>query len=233
MDYCRIKHDGFSTVDGAKRKVRRFYRTNAASGRVRGKRSYAGGEKQVYAASMIAKFAVCAAACALVFLIEWANAPEAQPVDNPMQISANASDEPLDESLGKLKFVEFPGLLEVFSTNELYAMPIEYEKLELKDDDTLMLLYAKSGQSAAVTYSGYVKEVGSDDALGAFVRIATAEDKEIVYYGLSEVTVEAGQTLRKSDSIGSVDTGAALCVSVTENGRPMNPLEHFKAEAQA
>ena len=133
----------------------------------------------------------------------------------------------LDDMLGKLKFVELPGILEVFSSSGKLQPPIEANESESLRDSTLLALTAGQEQNVSACLDGSVKETGADKDLGNYVRIVASDDKELFLYGLSSISVEVGQPLLKSDYVGSIEAGEKLYVGLLIQGQPENPAAYF------
>lgn len=174
------------------------------------------------ARSMLVKLGLCALMCALVlFLSALAN----RGADNRM--SANTEGEELGESLGKLKFVELPGILEVFATDDRLTVAMRYDAAELIGDDTTLMLVSATAQTVSLPVNGRVKAIGEDEQLGDYVCVVSENDSEFQYYGLSSIAVEEGQTLKALDSLGVIEAGQSLFIKVNVSGRPGNPAQFF------
>ena len=91
------------------------------------------------ATSMLVKCGICAAACALVLLLKWIGTPATDSALQTVKEAVNEESE-LDDMLGKLKFVELPGILEVFSISGKLQPPIEASESESLRDSTLLVL---------------------------------------------------------------------------------------------
>lgn len=184
----------------------------------------------VDATSMLIKCGICAAACALVLLFKWIGAPQTEAALQTVKQAVTDEDE-LDEMLGKLKFVELPGILEVFSSAGKLQPPIEAAQSEVLADNTMLALTAAQGQSVGACLEGSVKEVGIDKDYGNYVRIVGADDRDLYLFGLSGTSVEVGQPLLSSDYIGSINAGGKLYVRLLIKGKPENPAAYFIAQA--
>lgn len=181
---------------------------------------------QANARSMFVKLGICALMCALVLLLS------ALQNRGDSAISANNDDadgqKQIDESLGKLKFVELPGILEVFATSDKLAVDVSYDASELIGDNTTLMFVSSAKQTVSLPVNGRVKAIGEDEQLGNYVCIVSASDSEFQYYGLTSITVEEGQTLRALDSLGVIEAGGSLFIKVNVNGRPENPTQFFE-----
>ncbi|HWS28479.1 MAG TPA: hypothetical protein VN512_00040 [Clostridia bacterium] len=187
---------------------------------VSGKR---GRQTRTDARSMLVKLGICALMCALVLLLsalQDKRAGESYALDS-------AGEEPFDETLGKLKFVELPGILEVFAAEDKLEVKLDYDAAELIGDDTTLMFVSAAAQTVSLPVDGRVKAVGSDAELGAYVCVVAANDSEFQYYGLSNIAVEEGQTLKALDSLGVIEAGESLFIKVNVSGRPENPTQFF------
>jgi len=178
------------------------------------------------ASSMLIKCGVCAAACAAVLLIKWAEIPAAESALSTLKTSLN-EDESIDEMLGRLKFVELPGLIQVFSGSGKFDPPIVSTKTEVFDGGRLLAITAETETPAKACLTGTVKETGIDATLGNYVRIRGDNDTEIYLYGLSNVSVETGQPLNADDDVGKVSAQTPVYVAITVRGRPEEPEKYF------
>lgn len=176
--------------------------------------------------SMLAKLGICAMACVLVLF--------ASSREQPSLLRAAAtqedetSEEELDEMLGRLKFVELPGLLTVFADDGA-SLPITGSAYELMEEETLLCMVAAQAQAVRAPEPCTVKALGDSD-YGRFVSLRTAADREWIYYGLQSIAVEEGQPLSAEDTLGGVGLGGTLYVQLRVQGKPANLREEFSLE---
>lgn len=175
------------------------------------------------ARSMLVKLGICALMCALVLLL---SALQDKRAGESYALNST-EEEPFDETLGKLKFVELPGILEVFAAEDKFEVKLDYDAAELIGDDTTLMFVSAAAQTISLPVGGRVKAIGEDAELGAYVCVVAANDSEFQYYGLSSIAVEEGQTLRALDSLGVIEAGESLFIKVNVSGRPENPTEFF------
>lgn len=168
---------------------------------------------------MFIKFGICAAACALVLLINWMEAPPSVSVGGGPNAEQQSESE---DMLGKLKFVQLPGILEVFASEDKLKVPLAFTSWELAQGDTQLFLTSESDQYVVSGADGTVKS--SEEGL---IALRLENDKEIVYTGNMIVHVESGQTVKAGDSLGSIGADEVLGVKVNVSGLPQNPLEEF------
>ena len=178
------------------------------------------------ARSLLIKVGVCASACALVLLLKWIDTPKINSALDSVK-NATVEDHEFDEMLGKLRFVELPGILSVFAPNDKFQSPIAFSSATIENDDTVLALRAAMKQSAVAASNAMVKAVGMDELLGQYVSLVTAEDVELCYYGLTSVSVEEGQLLCRTDDVGGILDGSLLYITVRKAGQPVNPLDFY------
>ena len=96
---------------------------------------------------------------------------------------------------------------------------------------------ADAGTPVKSVFSGTVKEVGKDDALGYFVRIEHTNGRATLYANLGEdLRVRVGDRVNAGDAIGTVGTSAiSECAekphvhfAVLENGVPKDPAKYVR-----
>ncbi len=95
-------------------------------------------------------------------------------------------------------------------------------------------LAALSGDDILCFADGTVKEVGSDEMNGRFIRISHAEGFESMYAHCGTVYVREGQSVRAGEKIALVGvsgrvTGPHLHFELTKNGTYLNPEFYFAA----
>ena len=229
-DFVSVETDYRPSSFYPKRKTHESRAHHTGWGKKRSSRKAA--QKQPFdATSMLIKCGICAAACALVLLLKWIGTPATDKALQTVNEAVNEDSE-LDEMLGKLQFVELPGILEVFSSSGKLQLPINASQAQSAQDDTLLALTSESEQYVIACMDGSVKETGLDQELGSYVRIASTDDMDLYFYGLSGVSVEVGQPLLESDYVGSIKAGDTLYVSLFVKGKPENPAGYFSLPAE-
>lgn len=209
----------------------RNYRNSASNFRYRKRKKTSSAnresrEETVSANSMLIKFSICAASCAAVLLLKWADIPAADSALSVLKTAVNEEYDP-DDALGRLKFVELPGMIEVFADSIKLSLPLESGSKALADDSRLLVLTSAADSSVKACMNGTVKETGIDGEYGNYVRIRGENDTDLFLYGLSSTTVEAGQPVHSTDDVGSITAEKPLYVRLTVEGRPQNPADHF------
>ena len=113
-----INHSGFTSKAYGKNK--RKYTTRNFS-RNYGRKSL---PQKEYSGSMLTKMGICALLAGLVLLGEFAQRPDLTMVSSDVNSNSNEQDIG-GEYLGKLRFVELPGIIQVFSSDaKTAALPI-------------------------------------------------------------------------------------------------------------
>jgi murein DD-endopeptidase MepM/ murein hydrolase activator NlpD len=96
---------------------------------------------------------------------------------------------------------------------------------------------AEAGTPVKCVFSGTVSEVGTDDALGYFVKVEHANGRSTLYANLGEdLRVKVGDRVNGGDAIGTVGTSAiSECAekphvhfAVFENGVPKDPAKYVR-----
>lgn len=183
-----------------------------------------------YALSMMVKLGLCALGCAAALLIKlYGDTDETKETLYASSANSGNSDEDdLDEMLGKLRFVELPGILEVFAPDGLMELPIS-GNVSSQADGELMTISVDKEQQVRASLEGSVKETGEDAEKGLYVCI-TSGKLELCCYGLKSISVEDGQPVGAADNIGTAPQGGSICITLKKDGRPVEPMEHFRTE---
>lgn len=193
------------------------------SGRFAGRVARAAG---VRGASMLVKLGVCCAAAALVLVIKISSEHRSDLI-SALEGTVPSNESELDEQLGKLKFVELPGIIEVFSSEERTLIGFEGATGELLCEGTLIKLIAKEEQAVSINASCEVRETGEDPLYGPYVQLDMSADALLTVYGLGAVVPEKGQRLIAGDELGRVGEKRALYASVKLAGRPSDPAAYL------
>ena len=162
------------------------------------------------------KIGICVFLCIVLCIVNLT-------IDKGKSTILSSSD---DAGTGKLRFVELPGIIEVFAGGDRLTMPIgSYTKATINDDN--LVTFTCEPNAAVVTCSsGTVKAVGEDKTLGNYVIILHG-DIETYYYGLGYITVEERQIINTLDTLGLVSHKGVLYFKVCKNGRAQNPTEYL------
>lgn len=182
----------------------------------------------VEAGSMLCKLGLCASACALMMLV---NAQQAEYTDTGDVYADEQTTDQDVEDMGKLRFVQMPGLLSVFSVNRSFELPLNYRSFTLSQDDAFLTLVSAQNQDLTAWAACQVTTIDKDKTLGHYVCLQTQDGREWQCYGLHEIYVELGQRIVEKDSIGSVKKDADVGFRVLENGDPINISTVFNLES--
>ncbi len=176
---------------------------------------------------MMIKVGICCVAALLVLGLQAIDMPFTNTMVDEVREVLNTQTE-MDEMLGKLQFVELPGLLEVFSGDSAkMSLAVNAPSVSLIDQECLAKWEGAPGAEVVASAPGEVRAVGTDPVLGPYVRLMHQGDLETVYYGLNEVLVEVGQPIRRLDTLGILGDEGTLCLGVLLEGRPQEPGNYF------
>lgn len=127
---------------------------------------------------------------------------------------------------GKLRFVELPGIIEVFAGGDKLTMPVGAYDSAVKDEGNLVTFRCEPNATVTTCSSGTVKAVGTDKSLGNYVVILHG-DIETYYYGLGYVTVEERQVINSLDTLGLLSHDGILYFKICKNGKAQEPTEYL------
>ncbi|NCB30753.1 MAG: hypothetical protein EOM66_05030 [Clostridia bacterium] len=233
MSIDRMEHTGFTSgeVQGRMR-VPRYVGGVIGNSARKGARRMRHTAVWPRAGGILVKAGLCAAVCAGVLFLRWAESQDnaviptvsLQQVLDDIGVDAQGTD--FDDTLGRLRFVELPSIIEVFSTSAKPDLGVDYESANLDEESLLATFILDHAQQIHVPAACKVKEVGEDPSLGIYIRLSLTEaDNEVVYYGLSEIVVEEGQQLATKDTLAQAE--GSFVLAVYSAGRPANPLAYF------
>ncbi len=177
---------------------------------------------------ILIKVAVCCAAAAFVLVIKLISS---EPYGTAA-VEANDGDEQ-DERLGRLKFVELPGIIEVFSNRKNSYVELDASESEYISE--AMMLRVKSSENGKISVNEPCKltTVGTDSDYGAFVILNFSGDIALTIYGFDDVTAEEGQPLDEGDEIGTAAKDRIVRITAREGGRETDPTQFvFFAKAE-
>lgn len=180
---------------------------------------------------VIVKLGLCAALCGIILALALSKAPAAEDTIASLK-SAENDDNQTEETLGKLKLVQLPSILEVFSPSDSPIMPVELKSTRLENGSYIAALYTVPGEEVRSSLSGTVKAISTDANLGGYIIIKHDADIEITYYGIDDISVEPGQPVTQNSTVGITKSGT-LYFGVTRSGRPVDPLEFLGVGARA
>jgi len=181
---------------------------------------------------LLVKIGICAAACALILGMKALNIPGTEPVLSGVKTALNEESD-LDETLGKLKFVELPDTLDVFSSGDSkLAVPVNAPDAYVEPAAQYVVWENAPDAVVKASADGEVRAVGVDSVLGNYVRLSHKDDLETIYYGLETINVEEGQPVRKYDTLGSLGKTGRLSMSVLLSGKPQPPDSYLDVVLQ-
>lgn len=231
MDNNRIKLSDFVSEDTSRTRTSRFGYFNSlkSNKKTTAKKRRIRGARDLSAASSIAiKFGICVSACALVLFIKWVDSPKTPKTDARLTQTMGAEDGEVDETLGKLKFVQLPGLMDVFVESNKMIVPVEFASIEFLEDGCLARLQCGEKANLVCMLDGIVKTVGEDNTLGRFVTVKHDDDVQTTIYGFGDIMVEEGQPLKKGDLLGVSSSEGIVHITILKDGRPQSIEKYIK-----
>lgn len=135
------------------------------------------------------------------------------------------------EELGRLKLVELPSIIEIFSKSDRPVMPVSSDRAVLSEDSLTAKIYAPAGTAISSVLDGTVKSVNPFSERGGLVIVSHKNDVDIYYYGLSDISVERGQPVLQGSSLGILGSDT-LYLKITKGGTPVDPFEFLGIKAQ-
>lgn len=178
---------------------------------------------------ILIKVAVCCAAAALVLAVKLVSSG----VSGEEAVTAEAGDADMpDERLGRLKFVELPGIIEVFSNKTSSYIGLEATKSEYLSEAMMLRLTSADKGTVSVNEPCKLTCAGTDSDYGEFVILSFSGDVAITVYGFDEITAEEGQPLLAGDELGKVFEGNTIRVTAREGGCETDPTRFVLPESQ-
>ena len=173
--------------------------------------------------TMLAKIGICGLLAGLVLLSEFADnvLTSYNTVQNTEEIGG--------DYLGKLRFVELPGIIQVFSADSRFRISTEYETYQLNNDETILTVNGLSSNEFASPADGTVKTVINQNDK---TKIELSLDGDIVlsFSAIGETAVEEGQPIKSGDTLYTAIE--SINISMTKEGRPVNPSDYFDLRDQ-
>ena len=176
--------------------------------------------------SMAVKIGVCFGVFLLVMAIQLLFDPFGRASVETGGTAPNP-DEGTDETLGRLRFVSGGNVSSVFSGAQRWSAPVSDAASFTTRADSIMEIQALAGDVVSCPASGEVREIGTDGALGEYLRIAHGNGLESIYYNLQSVLVELGQPVLALDTLGTVGESGTLYVSVLQSGQEQPPEDYI------
>lgn len=184
------------------------------------------------AGSMLVKIGFCfavfmAAVFVQRFLLQEEGAGRAAVEATAAETDPGRETDEDEDVLGRLRFVEAGGARSVFATSQRWSMPINALQTELMEEETLLRIRGRAGDTVSVAAAGEVRAIARDEALGDYIRMHHGSDLESVYYNVSDIRVEVGQPLLARDTLGLLGDSGELYVSILLSGAPQAPAAYL------
>ncbi|MCR5807929.1 MAG: M23 family metallopeptidase [Clostridiales bacterium] len=126
-----------------------------------------------------------------------------------------------EDTIGRLKFVELPSIIEVFAPSKRAILPAEPVSFDFSEEDGRLVIVTEAGADIVSPTDGVIRAVGEDETLGRYVTVASDGDVEFTVYGLFEVCVERGQPVKQRAKLG-VSREGSVTVMAYQSGRPLD-----------
>ena len=181
------------------------------------------------AGSMLAKIGICMAVLLGVVLLQaWVLRGDTGEPAVAADAEPSGQNDGEEDVLGRLRFVSAGGVKSVFKVSQRWDLPvISAKSARTEQEDTLLCITASPGAEVRTCAGGEVRALGTDEALGDYVRVSHGNDLESVYYHLNDIQVEKGQPLQARDTLGAVPADGKLYVAVLEAGERLNPASYL------
>ena len=174
---------------------------------------------------LLVRLGVCALAFAGVLGLKLSGRDEAIRVINELT-GGESGGNAQDGTLGKLRFVELPSIIDVFAPSDNAVLPVNALSIDILPADGGLSIVTTFGSEVVSPAEGRVKTVGEDPKLGKYVSVTAEGDIEFAVYGLKEVNVEQGQPVKQRQKLGTA-AGASVVVKTWRSGRPVDMSEIF------
>lgn len=172
--------------------------------------------------SMLAKMGICTLLAGIVLLSEYMGK-----MTSLQEVSSGINEDTENiggDYLGKLRFVELPGIIQVFSSGTKLKMGTEYEDYWLNEDKTCMTVTGMKSTALPSPADGVVKTLSSYNGK-TVIELATDGDVTIRCTAAADGAVEEGQPIRKGDTLFS--SVEYVEIEVFSAGRPVNPEDYY------
>ncbi|MBO6060832.1 MAG: M23 family metallopeptidase, partial [Clostridia bacterium] len=181
-------------------------------------------KKRSGAGYLLVRLGICAVCFGAVLALKLKGDTEALAVIG--SVTELSSERPSTDSIGRLKFVDLPSIIEVFAPSKANLLPVESGSFMTDDEGITLRLESVPGSNVISPAAGRVLRVGSDDIHGPYVVVLTSEDIEFELYGVDSIAVEAGQPVAQRQVLGKL-SGSELTVRIFKSGRPVPPTDIF------
>ena len=178
------------------------------------------------------KFIVCLAVVAICLGLRLLPMTFAQEATQTLK-NVFTYDLDLDETLGRLKFVEnlFPGVQAVFGGQGGMSYPLEGTLVsEFDQQGKDVRMQATAGAAVKAAADGQVEKRATNETLGHYLCIRHPDNVTTVYYGLSYSPLAEGASVAKGQEIGTLGDTGVLVFQVLVNGIPRDPMPYLGAQ---
>lgn len=173
---------------------------------------------------------VCAILFGLILTVAYVDTPLTGKVKSGLQ-SALAFDLNIDETLGKLKFVESNDskVQSVMSASEKprLTLPVKDCVVTTGQESAGLMLQANSLCDVVAPSDGVVENVDKENGFTVTLNHGNDVKTEISFTGALAV-IEEGDAVKKNGYIGLVDKGSTVTFSVIDNGQTVNPKDYLE-----
>ena len=223
----RIDHKDFRSYEYGSRRNRKYTMRYFSRPERRYRRAAEMYEDYSAGGSMLVKMGICLLLCGLALVAKTVYSGE-----NLAQTAANLTEKAENiggEYLGKLRFVELPGIMQVFSRDSRLSLNISGATYQSSDDGMLLTVSNTADKTVQSPGNGKIKNVSTDANGKGAVELWTDGDIMISVDGFSELWVEEGQPVSRGDTLGSGSD--SLSIRVYKGGRPMEAEKLFDVDA--
>ena len=224
---ARIDHRDFRSYEYGRGKNRKYTMRHFSRPERRYRRIEGRYEDHSAGGSMLAKMGICLLLCGLALLAKAVYSDE-----DLAQTAASLTEKAEDiggEYLGKLRFVELPGIMQVFSSDSRLSLNISGATYKSSDDGMLLTVSNTADKTVQSPGSGKVKNVSVDAGGTGEVELWMDGDIMIRMGGFKKIWVEEGQPVSRGDTLGSGSD--SLSIRVYKGGRPMEAEKLFDTDS--
>jgi len=213
----RVSHSGFNSKIYGREKRKYTYRY---FGRTYPRKSNL--YKKENGSSMLAKMGICALLAGIVLLSDFMGSRQ-----ELLEVSSNIIKNGEDvggDYLGKLRFVELPGIIQVFSSDAKLNIGTEYQSIKLNEEKTSITISGITSEFFPAPQNGIIKTIRTESGK-AYLELSVDGDIVLCFSGEGEIAAEEGQPVKQGDTLlKNINT---IEIGMTKSGRPVNPAEYF------
>ena len=217
----RVSHSGFKSKIYGREKRKYTYRY---FGRTYPRKSYL--YKKENGSSMLVKMGICALLAGIVLLSDFMGSRQ-ELLEVSSDIIKNGADIGGDY-LGKLRFVELPGIIQVFSSDAKLNIGTEYQSIKLDEEKITMTISGITSDFFPAPQKGIIKTIRAENDK-AYLELSVDGDIVLRFSGEGEIAAEEGQPVKQGDTL--FKNINYIEIGVTKSGRPVNPTEYFNIDS--